>query len=467
MLGLIIQARRKKDDFLKGIPEEDWEICFKHVLDGPITKFSKSAEDDGPVQFGVLYHKLEEDHIRHYVRVYYISNMKYEYKNAILPGTTKINAISIEQDSILYSRDPDSYRFRVAIFPSNLLLPPHSENSNMISLIESSQTGDPVQVFHQPSQTESHANLVCKLYSPNINTYRVFTLDIHKTKHLFHTNVSIVDGRISQKEKNQIKSIEKWIPRDHLNSDDSTMMDENLEYMAFVDGAHFHQERITIHMPTPAISRSRESKTIVVSLLRNDFQTLDYTDKLNALLKDPYERRYLYRNEDKSLLNEFYHTMQVPDSVVGYSNDYDTTMSDIRGVQLNNEGTLLAIWTDSNSIYIYKRGLSDRAKIASPHYLERPLRWNLRMMMMPKESYIGSITPIGAVLFWNKNGSNYISVGMKNQIVNTYLIDEIKDQHYSSTNFKAFLKEKWDLWIIMSMIVMIFVLNEYKTYPAV
>ncbi|KAI9470758.1 MAG: hypothetical protein EXX96DRAFT_490470 [Benjaminiella poitrasii] len=266
--------------------------------------------------------------------------MKYEYKDTLLPGTTKINAISIEQDSILYSRDPDLYRFRISTFPHQLLLPPHSEKSNVILLAENSHTGDLIQAFHQPGQTKSHATLLCKMHSPN-------------------------------------------------------------------------------------------------------------------------------------LLEEFYHTMQVPDSVVGHNGEYDGASSDIRGVQLNGDGTLLAVWTDSNSVYIYKRGRSDNTSgkgivtedRKSPHYLERPLPWNLRMMIIPKEGYIGSIAPIGAILFWNEKGSNYVSVGMKNQIVNTYLIDGTREPQYVTRNFKTFLRDKWDLWIVMSMIVTIFVLNEYKTYP--
>jgi hypothetical protein len=34
---------------------------------------------------------------------------------------------------------------------------------------------------------------------------------------------------------------------------------------------------------------------------------------------------------------------------------------------------------------------------------------------------------------------------MKNDIVNTYLIDEMEQQ--KAVNFKSFLREKWDLWI--------------------
>lgn len=34
---------------------------------------------------------------------------------------------------------------------------------------------------------------------------------------------------------------------------------------------------------------------------------------------------------------------------------------------------------------------------------------------------------------------------MKNNIVNTYLIDETEEQQ--AVNFKSFMRDKWDLWI--------------------
>lgn len=182
--------------------------------------------------------------------------------------------------------------------------------------------------------------------------------------------------------------------------------------MAFVDGGHFHQERTVINMPKPSISRSKYGKTMVVSLIRNNFQTLDFTDRLDVLTNDIYEKRHLYKTEDGiGILQEFYHSMQALDSVEPNETAYDPT--DIRGVQLNTNGTLLAVWTESNSIYIYKRGEADRVprkstytsgvgKIfdtsssylssGSPHHLEKPLEWILSMVITPKEGQIGSIT---------------------------------------------------------------------------
>ncbi|KAI8380358.1 hypothetical protein BD560DRAFT_323993 [Blakeslea trispora] len=238
----------------------------------------------------------------------------------MLPGNTMINAISLENDSLLFSRDPDNYRFRVMQLPKDLLLPPHSEQSEPIQLTRG-QTGEPIRPYHQPKGTDAHASLLTKLYSSN-------------------------------------------------------------------------------------------------------------TESGSA---------------------------------------YDAT--DIRGVQLNSEGTLLAVWTESNSVYIYKRGSGDRLAYErkrsvseNPHHLEKPLEWILRMVVTPKEGHLGFVTPVGSVMFWQNEGANYLSVGMKNHIVNTYLIDEMEEAQ-QAVSFQTLLKEKWDLWLIMITVTMLFVINEYKMYP--
>lgn len=83
-------------------PKIDWQICFKHLLNGPISKVSTSISEE--TQFAVLYHVIENDDIRHFIRVYYLASETSEYKDLLLPGNTMINAISLEQDSILFSR---------------------------------------------------------------------------------------------------------------------------------------------------------------------------------------------------------------------------------------------------------------------------------------------------------------------------------------------------------------------------
>lgn len=74
---------------------------------------------------------------------------------------------------------------------------------------------------HQSKYFFSAVGTIADLLYPSIETYRVFTLDIHKTKNLFHTNVTISDGTaLTSSDTGTRKG--KWIFRDHLNTNVST-----------------------------------------------------------------------------------------------------------------------------------------------------------------------------------------------------------------------------------------------------
>lgn len=60
----------------------------------------------------------------------------------------------------------------------------------------------------------------------------MFTLDIHKTKYYFHTNVSIVDGH-----KHGGKD---WILRDHLNTRVTMVLCKHIQYLTDIIG-QYHQ----------------------------------------------------------------------------------------------------------------------------------------------------------------------------------------------------------------------------------
>lgn len=88
-----------------------WTTCFEHELKGPITKIAERNNHDNnenQTQFAILYHKVDNDNSLHYVRIYYTTTIDdkttFEYKDILLPGTTWINAISLENNSIIYSR---------------------------------------------------------------------------------------------------------------------------------------------------------------------------------------------------------------------------------------------------------------------------------------------------------------------------------------------------------------------------
>lgn len=78
-----------------------------------------------------------------------------------------------------------------------------------------------------------------------------------------------------------------------------------------------------------------QSKTVVLPLIQNRFLTLDY----------------LKRAGDGETDTGYYDWLE--NEIHGA---YDV---DILGLQTDDEGDLLALWTEYNVIYIYKRGLAD------------------------------------------------------------------------------------------------------------
>lgn len=99
-------------------------------------------------------------------------------------------------------------------------------------------------------------------------------------------------------------------------------------------------------MPELQSTVSSDLKTIVFPFLKNKFITLDYTEKIDILKKIQIEYERLYSNDKKTILPEYY-----------YWQPYKTVDAEIMGVQLNDDGDILALWTEFNHIYIYKRGI--------------------------------------------------------------------------------------------------------------
>ena len=85
---------------------------FEHKLPGGISKVSMatpSENESNEIQFGVMYHVVENESSKHYVRIYYAKDNNddvpvFQYKDILMPGTTWISAFSLERHEILYSR---------------------------------------------------------------------------------------------------------------------------------------------------------------------------------------------------------------------------------------------------------------------------------------------------------------------------------------------------------------------------
>lgn len=215
-------------------------------------------------------------------------------------------------------------------------------------------------------------------------------------------------------------------------------------------------------MPVPFMTRSSHGKSLVTSIAKH-FYTFDFTNNIT-------NSDHLYKHINGTVMSEAYNDAE------------DDTMvddSDIVGLKLNEDATLLAVWTETQSVYIFKRGVSDSEDASmgkiSPHNLRRSLRWKPRMVIHPVDSKLGVsysilgyfwltllLKKVGSVLFWkNKTGNNYIckytfsidnvvliyfwflAVGMKSTEVNTYFIDEYGEvKEWSFTNF---VKDRYGL----------------------
>ncbi|KAL0094729.1 hypothetical protein F4703DRAFT_1820363 [Phycomyces blakesleeanus] len=409
-----------------------------------------------------MFHVLYEEKILHLVRVYYqLDKMcgKLLYKDLILPGSVWPDTFSLEKDYIIYSRDPDDYRFRIAPLPIDLFEKPHSEEAAPILL--TSKPGSSVQGWYQPKKTLEHDVVLSRLYSPMSNTFRVFSLDVHKTQRAFHINITVVDG-----------NNDKWIKREHSNFTYPLYSEESLEYMSFVDGAHFHQERVETGMPVLHIAKSSDAKTIVAPYIKNRFLTLDFTDRADVIQHDEDERLFLYKDDQGNIIPEYFWWFA---GELWPSDDApDTT---IVGSELNSNGTILALWTRSNTVHIYRREkevISDDrpdvwldssqdygyGKVKEPHGQTTPSRWNLTMVITPTQAGFGSES-VSAVVIWNKFGKdqmNYITVFAKNSAAYTYLLDKIG--YEKKVGFLSFLREQWMTWVAMVSVICAFVMNE-------
>ncbi|OAD06234.1 hypothetical protein MUCCIDRAFT_155272, partial [Mucor lusitanicus CBS 277.49] len=134
--GIIKQVKKPLFNLLteRDLLETDgWTPCFEHALTGPVSKVSirNSHDRDIQTQFAVLYHQIEDDNSYHFARVYYTTaedgkQVAFEYKDIQLPGTTWVDEISLENSSLLYSRDPDQYEFHIMGLPSTFIQPPHA-----------------------------------------------------------------------------------------------------------------------------------------------------------------------------------------------------------------------------------------------------------------------------------------------------------------------------------------------------
>ncbi|ORY91984.1 hypothetical protein BCR43DRAFT_497594 [Syncephalastrum racemosum] len=438
--------------------QEEWTQTFDHILPGVASKYSQAPHDPS-MQFAVMYHVVHDQMPRHYVRIYsYQFQGGFRYRDVQLPGTTWIHAFSLERNALIYSRDPDWYRFRTAA------IPPGDDDV----IIESSEPGDPIKPYHQPRNTEYQESVMCRIFSPVNETFRVFSLDLQKTDRAIHMNVTIADNATTQ--LSELRGKSSWQTRERDAWEQLIFSDEPVEYMGFTDMSQYQTEQMKVKLPSVRLARASQGKTLVFPYTQTQFWTLDYIEPTGD---DVHQEEYYWLKDEV----------------------YD---SDIVGVEVNDQGNLLAVWTESNIIYIYKRGAANTKHVprrvpsllnrvdqwldvAIPdtlddeeerHVRERrkrglPLDWRLRMAITAKEGELGSV-PVSAVHFRNDTKHddtrqrNFIFVALKSGSVRTFLLDEIEE--LKEVNLWSFATDHWDMLSVMCTVIGIFVLNEYQHY---
>ncbi|KAI9323362.1 hypothetical protein BX666DRAFT_1886097 [Dichotomocladium elegans] len=370
VVGVIQQRRKPLITFCTNnsavTSDVEWTLQFQHTLTGPISKISHASPVHSAathhVQFAVLYHVLQDEDPQHIARVFYWPtepSSTMEYKDLVFPGTTWIDSFDLEDSSIIYSRDPDQYRFRIAHLPPMLTDAPHATTLNLDNVMP----GERVRRYHQPRNTQQHIVTHARIYSPNQNTYRVLSVDSHKTKSKFYSNMTITDGNLST---------ESWTRRDGWHDKDDVYSDDGIQYIAFVDGTHqVHHDRMETKMPHLNLARSRDGLTAVVPYIKNKFMTIDFTDRLDVLQHDEDEKPYIYRHKDGSVLPEYFFWDRV---TIEGSSEHET----IAGTELDEDGSLLAAWTDTNVIYIHQRE-------KHPYRQIRQHDWFLSMVVAPTQ----------------------------------------------------------------------------------
>ncbi|KAI9307807.1 hypothetical protein BJ944DRAFT_261337 [Cunninghamella echinulata] len=425
--------------------KKKWELVHECLFNGPITSYSSPTNSDTEqtgLQFGILYNVLRNENIQHWIRIYYTTNelrsdgsAGLDYKDVLLPGSTWVSAFTLEANAILYSREPDLYQFRWLTLPNDFKESPHSEKADPVILYES-QPGvlglvKQAAVLEEDSiynkkfalEAESHRGVLSKMYSVINGPYYTMVFNVYKTSTNFYEERYVADNVTIG------KNLNKWLINGIKVFSDNIFYEEALEYMAFGDGAHIQHERVEMEMPELYLTRSNDAKVIVVSSIRNQFRTLTINDQ------NENKPAGVYYWELSGLNIEEYNIK-------------------INGVQLDDSGQRLAVWTDANQVYIYYRHYYKDLEEDSEEILGT---WVISYVITPSQGeLLGS--SVDVVSFLTIKDTNYILVGMKNGVVNSYNLD--KKEVQKPVNFWSFLYDQWHVWLPMSIVTLIFVIKE-------
>ncbi|RCH79785.1 hypothetical protein CU098_001823, partial [Rhizopus stolonifer] len=436
---VVRQLRKPMKVLTESDKDEDWTESFFHTLDGQISGVSQRGQE-----VLVLYHVIEEDRVRHRVRLYYPKENVFEYTDMLLPGSTWIDSISLQEDSIILSRDPDQYQFQ--LIPLPLFKSP-------LMTVVSSEPGKKIERTF-PSAIEQYPVSLSRLYSSTKDTYRVLIHNLYKTDSEFSASISIVDNTT-------LADGAHWREWAYTEDNHTIYYDETMNNPGFADATLKERLNNIRKRPKISLALSEDRKTIVFPSVGNSFFSFDFTDRIDILKKMESERRYLYPIDYNrtDYLNEYYYQRR-------YEIDSE---ADILGIELNEDATRMAIWTERQMVYIYSRyndtEQEDQEKTMWEEWIDLlfvdddeeyrlyrdylPLPWKIEMAIIPSTS-----ASIGQVKFHQQ----FIFVAHNNGHIYSYRLNEREEQR--PVNFITFINDKWDMLIAMCAIIAIFVYNE-------
>ncbi|KAI8371552.1 uncharacterized protein BYT42DRAFT_72851 [Radiomyces spectabilis] len=223
-------------------------------------------------------------------------------------------------------------------------------------------------------------------------------------------------------------------------------------------------------------ARSKDGKTLVFHFM-DAIVTLDYMTDIDVVKTYSKQREELFMKNSQYLPDYYYSNK----NYFIAPNDFD---ADITGLRINEEGNLMAIWS-AKYIYIYKRGDADHAMM-DPNTVEDeedidedidkfpipadvlarfPARWKLRMMVPLPELRSLSISSIhfyNASISDDRTPQNFMFVAFEKGSVYSYLVDDTEAPE--NISFWTFVTNRWDMVIAMSIVISIFVFNEYHHF---
>ncbi|OZJ04642.1 hypothetical protein BZG36_02054 [Bifiguratus adelaidae] len=364
---------------------QGWQFVYADVLGGPITKTVQPASVPLDDEFtfhpfaGVLYQTLNDEFVEYFIRIYYDFSQFMEeeeqktveegdgsllrYQDIRLPGSTMVNSFFWCNHTLVYSRQPDAYRFRIALAHIEPLTQATDLGEQPPLLDIKAGTPGARVLRYQPLRNDNYEYDMIPLYSDRPDVLRLLTSEIFQTSEALFFNVTIWDNYTTP---DGTTDGPNWVKRHQILYRYSYDYD-SMDYMRFGDSMHLPPEKPRLARPKLTLASTPDAKTIVIPI-KNVFVTLDYTRDLSLSKTEATSKTTLYLDPGTGeIIPELYLWSQ-DETIPTLDGGVDV---DIRSVVLHENREMVAIITEHNDIIIYKRGEAD----IKPTVTEPPTMW--------------------------------------------------------------------------------------------